>query len=72
MLLSQASSHYDLFIDIVIQSYFQFGGSEAIITGITDEFPILKKKREIFVAVLFVVYFLVGLASCTYVSIICL
>lgn len=46
----------------------QFGGSEAIITGVTDEFPILKKKREIFVAALFILYFLVGLASCTYVS----
>ncbi|XP_013384066.1 sodium-dependent dopamine transporter isoform X2 [Lingula anatina] len=42
-----------------------FGGSEAVITAISDEFPILHKKREIFVAVLFSLYFLVGLASCS-------
>ncbi|XP_067933077.1 sodium-dependent dopamine transporter-like [Watersipora subatra] len=43
-----------------------FGGSEAIITGLADEFKILKDHREIFVGVLFSVYFLVGLGSCTY------
>lgn len=42
----------------------QFGGSEAIITGLSDEFPIIKRNREIFVAVLFSIYFMVGLASC--------
>ncbi|XP_050409081.1 sodium-dependent dopamine transporter [Patella vulgata] len=40
-----------------------FGGSEAIITALGDEFPILRKHREIFVAVLFAIYFLFGLAS---------
>nr|WLN44340.1 NTT8 [Sinonovacula rivularis] len=39
-----------------------FGGSEAIITGLSDEFPRLKNHREIFVAVLFGIYFVVGLA----------
>ncbi|CAH1800555.1 unnamed protein product [Owenia fusiformis] len=43
-----------------------FGGSEAIITAISDEFPIVRKKREIFVACLFSLYFFVGLASVTY------
>ncbi|GLG98416.1 Sodium-dependent dopamine transporter [Gryllus bimaculatus] len=42
-----------------------FGGSEAIITALSDEFPIVGKNREIFVACLFSLYFLVGLASCT-------
>ncbi|XP_064461237.1 sodium-dependent dopamine transporter-like [Ornithodoros turicata] len=42
-----------------------FGGSEAIITGISDEYPIVKRNRELFVAGLFTLYFLVGLASCT-------
>ncbi|CAD5125288.1 DgyrCDS13532 [Dimorphilus gyrociliatus] len=42
-----------------------FGGSEAIITAISDEYPILKKHREKFVAGLFVFYFVIGLPSCT-------
>ncbi|XP_064620284.1 sodium-dependent dopamine transporter-like isoform X2 [Lineus longissimus] len=43
-----------------------FGGSEAIITALSDEFPILKRKREFFVAGLFSLYFTIGLASCSY------
>ncbi|KAH3883274.1 sodium-dependent dopamine transporter-like [Dreissena polymorpha] len=39
-----------------------FGGSEAIITGLSDEFPVLRRHRELFVAILFAVYFIVGLA----------
>lgn len=39
-----------------------FGGSEAIITALSDEFPKLRRHREIFVAVLFGVYFIIGLA----------
>ncbi|VEN58813.1 unnamed protein product [Callosobruchus maculatus] len=42
-----------------------FGGSEAIITALSDEFPKIGRNREIFVACLFSLYFLVGLASCT-------
>ncbi|XP_077995733.1 sodium-dependent dopamine transporter-like [Glandiceps talaboti] len=43
-----------------------FGGSEAILTGVSDEFPkSIKPHREIFVAVLFTFYFLVGLSMCT-------
>ncbi|CAH1378553.1 hypothetical protein MTP99_002379 [Tenebrio molitor] len=42
-----------------------FGGSEAIITALSDEFPKIGRHREIFVACLFSLYFLVGLASCS-------
>ena len=42
-----------------------FGGSEAIITALSDEFPIIGNNREIFVALLFTLYFVVGLASCS-------
>ncbi|XP_030369046.1 sodium-dependent dopamine transporter [Scaptodrosophila lebanonensis] len=42
-----------------------FGGSEAIITALSDEFPKIRKNRELFVACLFSLYFVVGLASCT-------
>ncbi|EZA56881.1 sodium-dependent dopamine transporter isoform X4 [Ooceraea biroi] len=42
-----------------------FGGSEAIITALSDEFPLIGNNREIFVACLFTLYFLVGLASCS-------
>ncbi|XP_070572810.1 sodium-dependent dopamine transporter-like isoform X2 [Ptychodera flava] len=43
-----------------------FGGSEAILTGVSDEFPkTVKPHREIFVGLLFIFYFLVGLAMCT-------
>ncbi|KAL5288593.1 DAT family protein [Megaselia abdita] len=42
-----------------------FGGSEAIITALSDEFPKIGKNREVFVAGLFSLYFIVGLASCT-------
>ncbi|XP_065199534.1 sodium-dependent dopamine transporter [Planococcus citri] len=41
-----------------------FGGSEAIITALSDEFPVIGRNREIFVACLFTLYFIVGLASC--------
>jgi len=43
---------------------FQFGGSEAIITAMSDEFPLIRRNREVFVALLFLLYFVVGLASC--------
>ncbi|XP_057374911.1 sodium-dependent dopamine transporter-like [Daphnia carinata] len=42
-----------------------FGGSEAIITALSDEYPIIGRHREIFVGCLFSVYFVVGLASCS-------
>ncbi|XP_061189657.1 sodium-dependent dopamine transporter-like [Saccostrea echinata] len=42
-----------------------FGGSEAIITAISDEFPVLRKHREVFVGALFSLYMIVGLAFCT-------
>ncbi|XP_048479578.1 sodium-dependent dopamine transporter [Plutella xylostella] len=42
-----------------------FGGSEAIITALSDEYPPIGRHREIFVACLFTLYFFVGLASCT-------
>ena len=45
--------------------YTQFGGSEAIITALSDEYPIIGRHREIFVGCLFSVYFVVGLASCS-------
>lgn len=43
----------------------QFGGSEAIITALSDEYPIIGRHREIFVGCLFSVYYIVGLASCS-------
>lgn len=46
----------------------KFGGSEAIITAISDEYPLVKRNRETFVAILFSIYFLIGLASCTQVN----
>ncbi|XP_049762925.1 sodium-dependent dopamine transporter isoform X1 [Schistocerca cancellata] len=42
-----------------------FGGSEAIITALSDEFPLIGNHRAIFVACLFTLYFIVGLASCS-------
>ncbi|KAL1237731.1 Sodium-dependent dopamine transporter [Trichinella spiralis] len=42
-----------------------FGGSEAIITALSDEFPIVKKHREIFVLLLFAFYFFFDLLICT-------
>ncbi|XP_034255510.1 sodium-dependent dopamine transporter isoform X1 [Thrips palmi] len=42
-----------------------FGGSEAIITALSDEFPLIGRHREIFVLCLFTLYFIVGLASCS-------
>ena len=49
-------------------AFRQFGGSEAVLTAISDEFPILKKYRELTVGVLFTFYFIVGLGSCTQVG----
>lgn len=42
-----------------------FGGSEAVITALSDEFPIIGRNRKVFVAILFSVDFFVGLACCT-------
>lgn len=42
-----------------------FGGSEAIITALSDVFPILRRHREWFVGILFFFYFLIGIPSCT-------
>ncbi|KAK2155143.1 hypothetical protein LSH36_247g00045 [Paralvinella palmiformis] len=42
-----------------------FGGSEAIITALSDEYAIIKNHREIFVGILFTFYFIIGLPSCT-------
>ena len=50
---------------IILLRSVQFGGSEAIITAVSDEYPLIKRNREIFVALLFSFYFIVGLASCT-------
>uniref|UniRef100_A0A1I8JIY4 Sodium-and chloride-dependent GABA transporter 2 n=1 Tax=Macrostomum lignano TaxID=282301 RepID=A0A1I8JIY4_9PLAT len=42
-----------------------FGGSEAIITGISDEFPIFRRNRELFILGLFAFYYAVGLTEIT-------
>ncbi|KAI6214832.1 Transporter [Aphelenchoides besseyi] len=42
-----------------------FGGSEAIITGLGDEYPIIKRHREIFVGILFSFYMVVAIFMCT-------
>ncbi|KAK7506140.1 hypothetical protein BaRGS_00002862, partial [Batillaria attramentaria] len=43
-----------------------FGALEAVITGVLDEFPMLRKKREIFVAGLMLYCFLGSLITTTY------
>ncbi|VDD86789.1 unnamed protein product [Enterobius vermicularis] len=42
-----------------------FGGTEAIITALSDEFPLVKRKREVFIACLFTFYMIIGLSMCT-------
>lgn len=56
------------YTSLSLKNVFKFGGSEAIITAISDEYPIVKRNREAFVAILFSFYFLIGLASCTQVK----
>ena len=46
----------------------QFGGLESLITGVLDEWPWLRRKREIFVAVLICYCFMAALSTTTYVS----
>lgn len=47
-----------------------FGGLEAIITGLCDEYPnALKRHRELFVAGLVAVIYILSLPTTTYVSI---
>ncbi|XP_014673494.1 PREDICTED: sodium-dependent dopamine transporter-like [Priapulus caudatus] len=41
-----------------------FGGSEAIITALSDEFVWVKKHREIFIGCLFTLYYCIGLTAC--------
>jgi len=42
-----------------------FGGSEAIITGLGDEYPWIKKNRELFVLLLFSFYMAIAMFMCT-------
>lgn len=42
-----------------------FGGSEAIITALSDEYELIRKNREVFVALLFSFYFFVGIFTCS-------
>jgi solute carrier family 6 dopamine transporter-like protein 3 len=57
------SSDYYLYYNFFVVS--KFGGSEAIITALSDEYPILRKRREIFVGCLFGFYMIIGIPSCT-------
>lgn len=59
---------YRLISPRLIRVLWQFGGSEAIITALSDEFPVIGRHREIFVLCLFSLYFIVGLASCSQAS----
>ena len=46
-----------------------FGGLEAMITGLCDEYPqVLGRRRELFVGVLLVIIYLCALPTTTYVS----
>lgn len=46
-----------------------FGGLEAMITALCDEYPrLLGRHREIFVAVVLVLVYVCSLPTCTYVS----
>jgi solute carrier family 6 serotonin transporter-like protein 4 len=46
-----------------------FGGLEAMITGLCDEYPnLLRRNREIFVGVLIVFIYICALPTTTYVS----
>ncbi|KAF8571126.1 hypothetical protein P879_02278 [Paragonimus westermani] len=42
-----------------------FGGSEAVITALSDEFPVLGKRRELFVLGLFLFYCIIGTLEST-------
>lgn len=49
----------------------QFGGLEAVVTGVADEFPkTVGKHRELFVLGMLCVSFLLSLSTTTYVSLI--
>lgn len=48
------------YLDFLNSIRFQFGGSEAIITALSDEFPKIGRNRELFVGCLFSLYFVVG------------
>ncbi|KAK2165132.1 hypothetical protein LSH36_54g02004, partial [Paralvinella palmiformis] len=43
-----------------------FGGLEALITGVCDEWPVIRRHRELFVAGLITVLFLCALPTCAY------
>ena len=46
-----------------------FGGLEAVITALCDEYPrVLRRHREVFVAGLVTFLFICSLPTCTYVS----
>ncbi|KER32539.1 hypothetical protein T265_12790, partial [Opisthorchis viverrini] len=48
--------------------YPQFGGSEAVITALSDEYPILAHHRELFVLFLFSFYCIIGTLESTQVA----
>ncbi|CDW57389.1 SNF domain containing protein [Trichuris trichiura] len=53
-----ASSCHHAWINLLVDCIFlSFGGSEAIITAFSDEFPLISRHRKIFIACLFGFYF---------------
>lgn len=59
-----------LFNIVVVIIILQFGGLEAMITGLCDQFPNhLRRNREIFVGFVVIFIYLCALPTCTYVSI---
>ncbi|XP_014669153.1 PREDICTED: sodium-dependent serotonin transporter-like [Priapulus caudatus] len=49
-----------------IKTSGKFGGLESLITGLCDEYPKIKKNRELFVGLLMIYCFLGALPTCTY------
>lgn len=62
---------HDSFLHLTLAFPLQFGGLEAVITAVMDEYPqVLAGRRELFVLGLITVCFLGSLSTLTYVSIV--
>ena len=67
--LIEESTFFFIITYVFESNLSKFGTLEGLVTALFDEWTFMKKKREIYIAILFFICFLIGLSNVTEVSI---